>query len=187
MDFQELLMKRRAIRDYLPDPVPQTVIHEILFETRFAPTARNGQPCKFVLIQDRTSIERLSQESKEALLTEICKNPSSPLSLYREHLEDEQFNVFYNAPVLIIICVPRALPSGDYDCALTAAYLMFSAANRGLGTCWVGLGSHIHKPETLAELAIPPDHRIGAPIILGYPRDIPAPIDRHDPHILRIL
>jgi len=30
MDFQELLMKRRAIRDYLPDPVPQTVIHEIL-------------------------------------------------------------------------------------------------------------------------------------------------------------
>lgn len=187
MDFQELLITRRAIRDYKPDSVPLSIIHDILYETRFAPSARNGQPCKFVIIQDRNWIDRLSRESKQALLEDIDRDPSSPLATYTDVLKDGHFNVFYNAPCLILICVPIDLASADYDCALAAAYLMLSAANRGLGTCWIGLGSHIRHRSTLEKLSIPPDHRIAAPIILGYPRAIPAPTDRHDPHILRIL
>jgi len=187
MDFTELLLKRRAVRDFLPKEVPLSLIHEILADTRFAPTARNGQPCKFVIVRDRDWIWRLSRESKKALLKEIEANPSSPLANYLDILGNEHFNVFYNAPCLILICVPRDLASGDYDTALTAAYLMFAATSRGLGTCWIGLGSHIEDPATLKELGIPADYRLAAPIILGYPREIPAPSERHDPIILKIL
>lgn len=187
MDFNDLLLKRRSVRDFLPRAVPLTVIKEILADTRFAPTARNGQPCKFVIVRDRDWILRLSKESKDALLKKLEEDPSSPLANYVNVLSDENFNVFYNAPCLILLCVPKRLASGDYDCALTAAYFMFSATNRGLGTCWVGLGSHIENPDTLKELGIPSDYRLAAPIILGYPREIPSPLDRHEPVILNIL
>lgn len=187
MDFAELLIKRRSVRDYLPREVPLSLIQAILEDTRFAPSARNGQPCKFVIIRDKNWIIRLSRESKETLLKKIQKDPTSPLAHYANILADENFNVFYNAPCLILICVPKELASGDYDCALAASYLMFSAASRGLGTCWIGLGSHLENQATLAELGIPSDHRIAAPIIIGYPREIPAPMDRHTPVILNIL
>jgi len=187
MDFKELIIKRRSIRDFLPHPVPMEIINEILEETCLAPTARNGQPCRFVIIKDPDWIKRLSQENKESLLEEIRENPHSPLQNYADILRDVNFNIFYNAPCLILILAPEELSSAPYDAALTAAYLMFAAANRGLGTCWIGLGAHIRREETLSLLGIPSGFRIFAPLIIGYPRNIPPALDRHAPVICKVI
>jgi nitroreductase len=64
---------------------------------------------------------------------------------------------------------------------------MLSAASRGLGTCWIGLGSHISDPELLGELAVPENHRIVAPIIVGYPKSIPEPLEREEPQIFKVI
>jgi len=64
---------------------------------------------------------------------------------------------------------------------------MFCAAAVGLGTCWVGLGSNIRDPEILEAIGMPEDYRIVAPIILGYPKSIPAAPDRKEPQILKIV
>jgi len=64
---------------------------------------------------------------------------------------------------------------------------MFAAAARGLGTCWVALGANIRAPQLRGELGIPDTYRIIAPIILGYPKAIPAPSERHAPDILRVV
>ncbi|HPH55492.1 MAG TPA: hypothetical protein PLL41_06430, partial [Smithella sp.] len=64
---------------------------------------------------------------------------------------------------------------------------MFSAVERGLGTCWVNLGSNIRDPQSRALLAIPDGCRIVAPIILGYPKTIPPVSERHAPEILRVI
>jgi nitroreductase len=73
------------------------------------------------------------------------------------------------------------------DCTLAAAYFMFAATARGLGTCWVGLGSNISDPEMLEAIGIPGDCRIIAPLILGYPLSIPEPRDREVPKVIKIL
>jgi nitroreductase len=62
-----------------------------------------------------------------------------------------------------------------------------SAAARGLGTCWVGLGSHIRNSQLLGEINLSAEQRIIAPIILGYPRSVPAPSERRAPQILRVI
>lgn len=49
----------------------------------------------------------------------------------------------YDAPCLIYIAGQKDSISLDVDCTLAASYFMFSAADRGLGTCWVDLGSVI--------------------------------------------
>ncbi len=82
---------------------------------------------------------------------------------------------------------PRDLSSLEVDCALTAAYFMFSATSRGLGTCWIGLGSHIKDPQLLAEMGMTKDEGIVAPIIVGYPVGIPEASERHAPRIAKVL
>lgn len=187
MNFADLLIKRRSIRDFDDKEVPLPLIEEIIQDSCLAPTASNRQPCQFVIVRDRAKIRDLSQESKDSLLSVLNKRPDSPLKVYETTLRDNDFNVFYNAPCLVFIAGPRDLDSLEIDSALTASYLMFSAAARGLGTCWVGLGAHIRNMKTLQDMGLPEGYRIVAPIILGYPTVIPPPRERHDPIIAKIL
>lgn len=187
MDFRELLKNRRAIRDYHDTQVPVETVKEIIQDTILAPTASNAQPCKFIIIQDRNLIRELSDESKRNLVEDIKRNPDSSLIKYVDILKDENFNVFYNAPCLVLITGPRSVSSLAVDCALTAAYFMFSAAERGLGTCWVALGSNIKDPALLEKIGLIDECIIVAPLILGYPTSIPVESGRHAPEILKII
>ncbi|MDQ5987460.1 MAG: Bifunctional F420 biosynthesis protein FbiB [Syntrophus sp. SKADARSKE-3] len=186
MDFKTLLVNRRAIREFQNRQVPLSVIDEIIQDTCLAPTASNGQPCKFVVIQNRKFMKRLSDESKKNFLSALAENPESPLKQYEATLRDETFNVFYNAPSLIYVTGPQKSPFLDVDCSLTVAYLMFSATTRGLGTCWIGLGAKIRDRQILLEMGITDDYRIVAPVIIGYPVSIPEPSERHAPDIVKI-
>ena len=96
MDFKTLLTNRRSIRDFRNEEVPLSIIKEIIQDTCLAPTASNRQPCKFIIIRNRDDIKKLSDESKKNLLSDLERNPGSPLKQYEPRLRDEQFNVFYN-------------------------------------------------------------------------------------------
>ncbi len=102
-------------------------------------------------------------------------------------LENESFNVFYDAPCLVMILGASSLRNLHVDCALAACYLMLAAASRGLGTCWVNLGKAIHDPDMIRELGIPDDHSIVAPITVGYPEQIPPAPKRRQPEIINII
>jgi nitroreductase len=64
---------------------------------------------------------------------------------------------------------------------------MFAASDKGLGTCWIGLGTHIKSTELLKSLAMPEDYKIAAPIIVGYPKSIPEIPERLEPQILNVI
>jgi nitroreductase len=102
-------------------------------------------------------------------------------------LQNESFNVFYNAPCLVLILGSSSAKNLFVDCALAAGYFMMGAVSRGLGTCWVNLGAEIHDPNMLKELEIPDNTTIVAPIIVGYPEEIPPTPKRNEPEILRII
>ncbi len=187
MTFKELLKYRRSIRDFQDKDVPMELVEEILRESTLAPSASNNQPCKFSVVHCKKTIKALSDESKANLLADFAKNKSGLNPAYVEALKDENFNVFYNAPCVIFISGSTSVASLDIDCALAASYIMFSAAEKGLGTCWVALGSQIRDPQLKSLLAIPDGCRIVAPIIIGYPKAIPPASERHAPQILRVI
>jgi nitroreductase len=185
--FSELLQKRRAIRDFEEREVPSKIIDEILQESTLAPSASNNQPCRFVVVQCRKTIKALSDESKANLLYDHAEKKNKLAPDYVTFLQNENFNVFYNAPCLIYIVGAKSVDSLDVDAALAASYIMFSAVARNLGTCWVALGANIRDPQLKGELGISDNHRIVAPIILGYPKVIPVATKRHAPEILRVI
>jgi len=187
MDFEALLKNRRSIRDFQDKEVPVSIIREIIQDACLAPTASNRQPCRFVIIRDRDCIKRISDESKKSLLEDLARNPDLPLKQYETALRDETFNVFYNAPCLVLFVGPRDLYSLDVDCGLTASYFMFSATSRGLGTCWVGLGAHVRDRKVLDDIGVPANFRVVAPVIIGYPKSIPPASERQPPDILKII
>jgi nitroreductase len=187
MTFSELLQKRRAIRDFEEKEVPLKIVEEILQEATLAPSASNNQPCRFVVIQCRKTIKALSDDSKANLLQDNADKKIKLNPDYVTFLQNENFNVFYNASCVIYVVGAKSVGSLDVDGALAASYIMFSAAARGLGTCWVALGANIRDSKLRAELGIPDNYRIVAPIILGYPKAIPAPSERHAPDILRVI
>jgi nitroreductase len=187
MTFAELLKNRRAIRDFQEKEVPLDIIKEILKESCLAPSASNGQPCRFSIVNCKNTIKALSDESKENLLDDFAKNKTALNPGYVDMLKNKNFNVFYNAPCLIYVIGSTAVDSLELDCALAVSYIMFSAASRGFGTCWIALGSYIRDPKTKALLGIPDGCQIVAPVIIGYPKEIPAAPERHDPQILRVI
>ncbi len=187
MDYIDLLVKRRSIRDFQEKEVPQETILEIIGETCLAPSSGNAQPWKFVIVRNREWMRRLSDESKKNILASIKKDPGSPLKKYEATLASRNFNVFYNAPCLVYIGCSRNVRSGYVDCALAACYFMFSATALDLGTCWIALGSEIQDPEIRRQIGMPEDYQIVAPMILGYPKDVPATPTRNEPQILKVV
>ena len=187
MEFQELLKNRRSIRDFLEKEVPVDTIMDIIRESCLAPSSGNGQPWQFIIVSRKDMMKRLSDESKRSLLSDLAQNPESPVKKYEEILRNGDFNVFYNAPCVVYIIGHRDHRLLDVDCSLFACYFMFSAAARGLGTCWIGLGMNVRNPEIRREIGIPEDCRIVAPIIIGYPKSIPEPSARNKPRILKVV
>jgi len=187
MDYKDLLKNRRSIRDFEDAQVPLEIVKEIIQETTLAPTASNVQPCRFIIIRDRALIKQLSDDSKRNQLMDLERAPNSRLEMYAGALRNESFNVFYNSPCLVFVIGPKTVLTLDFDSAMTVAYFMFSATQRGLGTCWINLGANIRDPQLLTVIGIPEDCRIVAPIILGYPKSIPPVSKRHDADIIKII
>ena len=187
MEFDELLKKRRSVRNYQDRTVPVEIIREMIIESTIAPSAGNEQPWRFIVVSDKEVLKRISDESKGSLLNRIAANPNDYARKYKGMLQNEAFNIFYNAPCLIMILGPSQLKNLYVDCALAACYFMMAATSRGLGTCWVNFATEIHDPGIRDELGMPDDCTIVAPIILGYPEKIPPIPKRREPEILRIV
>jgi nitroreductase len=187
MDFQELLVKRRSVREFEDKEVALDLVKEIIAESIKAPNASNAQPWKFIIVNDKKMMKRISDDSKKTLMAGIEKDPNSPMKGYLEVLRNENFNVFYNAPCLVAIVGRQKSPTIATDCGILAGYLMLSAASKGLGSCFVVQGAEVRDPQLIQEIGLPEGYRIWAPIILGYPKSIPPMPERKEPAVLKII
>ena len=187
MTFVEILKLRRSIRNYKDKPVSEEVIMEIIKESTLSPNAGNEQPWEFILVNNKKMLKRMSDESKKNILNRINANPNDYANKYRGMVQNESYNVYYNAPCAVIILGKSGLKNLFVDCALAASYFMMAATSRGLGTCWVNLGAEIKDPKMIKELGIPENRQLVAPIALGYPAKIPAVPKRKEPKITKII
>ena len=186
MAFSELLLKRRSIRKYLDQPVEMDLLKDIIRESTLAPSAGNQQPWKFIIVQNPDVLQKISEDCKEILLARIAANPNDYAKKYEHMLQNDTFNIFYNAPCLVLILGERHVKNLLFDCTLAASYLMMSAAAKGLGTCWVNFARELTNLALLEQIGVPENHTIVAPIIVGYPAIVPPPPKRKTVPILKI-
>jgi nitroreductase len=184
VDLMDAIYQRRAVRAYTPRKVGADEVRALIDAAIQAPSAVNQQPWAFVVIQDAALLRRLSGRAKELSLAGL--RVGTPLWNHRSILSDPAFDVFYDAGTLIVICAKAGTSSpANEDCCLAAQNLMLAAYGRGLGTCPIGFAREaLNEPAAKRELGIPDDHAVVMPILVGYPRETPAPVQRDAARVL---
>lgn len=165
----ENIITRRSIREYTDRKVSDEDIKVIIDAGVHAPSGFDSQPWFFVVVKNRGMMKRMSDHCKPRLLAQLAEATNEAAIEFKKELAQEDFNIFYDAPVLIIILGSNAAFTTDYDCSLCAENMMLAAHSMGIGSCWIGTGCFIQdNPELLEELGITPDFRVIAPIVFGY-------------------
>ncbi len=198
MDFDEVIMGRRSIRGYKPDPVPIGLIREILALAMRAPSSMNTQPWNFYVITGEP-LDRIRKGNSERNLAGfpdsrefrkgqpftgvhrerqigVAKQLFAAMGIARDDQERRQDWVLrgfrqFDAPVCIIITYDRILADSDdtaFDCGAVATALVNAAWSRGLGAVINSQGI-MQSPVVREHAGIADDQVIMKAIALGWP------------------
>jgi len=185
MNINEAIAGRRSVRDYKAKEVDDVAVKQMLEAAVHAPTAIHEEPWAFVVIHDKNLLDRLSDRAKEFLKSGADPIHPDGTNHANDQLVAKDFNVFYNATTLIIICGETTGAFVPADCWLAAQNLMLAAYAHGFGTCVIGLAvTAINTPEWKKELGIPADMAAFVPIIVGVPAGETPPVSRKPPKVL---
>jgi nitroreductase len=166
----EVIKSRRAIRSYEDKPVSESAIQTMLEAATYAPSAINIQPWKFTIITNKEAMKQLSDTAKPALLRMLPDVGDEGLVGLKKQLANPQYNIFYNAPLLIFVSGIKS-PYAIYDCSMAAQNMMLAAYTLGIGSCWIGTAVGLaNDPKVKANLGVPEDHDVHAAVIFGYPK-----------------
>lgn len=153
MEVMKAIMKRRSIRRFKKEPIPDELINKVMEAARLAPSGSNKQPWHFIIVRDA--------ETK------------SKLGLHKWAEE---------APVVIVCCIdPEEGRWYIIDGSIAFEHMVLEATSLGLGTCWMGrfyenLGETDERIKKV--LGIPNHMRVLAVTPLGYPDETPDPTER---------
>ena len=175
MNVLECINGRRSVRKFAAKAVPPEVIDELISLGTKAATGSGNQPWGFVVITDLQEMKRISDEAKSHWLANMEKYPY--MQQYKNWLNDDSFNIFYNAPCLLIIYGNTESHWYVYDSTLAAGNIMLASREYGLGTCWVGFAEHICDSDLFkSKYNIPAKYKLVCPLIIGYPEtELPPP------------
>jgi len=181
MDLKEAIYTRRAVRDFTAEPVDERTLRQLIDAAIQAPSAVNQQPWSFCVVRDKKLLAQISNDAKAHMLRTSQMAASHH---FQELLSDPKFNIFYHAPVLILICSVIESPWAVENCSLAAENLMLAARAAELGTCWIGFAqTWLGTPEGKATLNLPDSYVPVAPIIVGHPKVAPPPVARKEAEI----
>ena len=165
-ETEKIILSRRSTRWYKKDQVPEFMVNRILEAGRFAPSAGNCQPWKFVVIREPGIIGDLSNS-----VVMICKlfksileyrTPGNfwkfPIAKLYTHLmpkklapvpfsaisliADGKLKLYHDAPTVILIFKDtRGVSNPDLDCGIAGQNMVLAAHSMGLATCWVSFSS----------------------------------------------
>jgi len=154
MSVLDVIRARKSTRKYREDPIPEEALNRILEAARLAPSGKNLQPWKFIIVKDQGLKDRLAEAS------------------IRQYF-------MAKAPLIIVACafpddcyerMGRYMKSWPVDVAIAVEHMMLQAQEEGLGTCWIGA---FEESEVKAVLDVPEYVRVLALTPLGYPDDVP--------------
>ena len=175
MDVFETIKARRSVRAYKDEPLEKVHLQKILQAARHAPSARNMQPLKFVVVQNKEMINKLSK-----IVIEEAGRRYPSLTL--RQLQDP---IFYNAPVIIFIAGDKSYDWVELDAALAAENMMLYARSQDIGSCFIGYAKLLNfRRDILDELKITGNLSIIATLIFGHTDEWPEMPDKKEPEVL---
>lgn len=140
----QTIKNRRSIRKYLPKQIKDQELDIILDSAIHAPTGGNNQPWHFTVIQNKEFIDYMNVEAKKAIIqnkkivdsinTE-AKKASDDLPKFGDNIlklgNSKNFNIFYDAPTVIIVSGRKDTVSPFADCCAAIQNMLLAAERLG--------------------------------------------------------
>ncbi len=200
MEYDQVVLGRRSIRGYKPDPVPRALIEEVLALAMRSPSSMNTQPWNFHIITGEP-LDRIRQGNTERNLAGVphsrefrtghafegihrerqvgvAKQLFAAMGIARDDKDarlDWVLRGFrqFDAPVCVIVTYDKDLADSDdtaFDCGAVTTALVNAAWSRGLG-CVINSQGIMQSPVVREHAAIPDDQVIMKAVALGWPDD----------------
>lgn len=153
-------MKRRSIRKYKDEPVPDNKIETLLRAAMQAPSARNKQPWEFIVVKKKEILKKIPD--------------FHPYS-----------SMVPSAGVAILVCGNMKHQSHRgyiiQDCSVAVQNMLLEAVNQELGAVWLGIYPREKRMTAMAKLFNLPAHITPVALIsIGVPAEQPGDEDRFD-------
>jgi len=184
-ELQDFLRTRRSVRRFKPDPVPVSVINNILTTATFAPSAHNRQPWRFVVLTDAATKVKLADAMAVEFKRDLEQDGLPPEKIRAQIKRSKERMT--SAPVIIIINLDmsemnvysdRKRKQAEFRTAVQSVasagmQLLLAAHAEGLGGVWVC--SPLFAQETVQKvLGLPKAWEPHGMFYLGYPEVIPV-------------
>lgn len=167
MDFKQVISRRRSTRKFLSTPVERETLQRIVDAALVAPTSRNTRSTRFIVVEDKELLERMSQ------------------------MRDYGSAFMKDATAAIVVAGDTTTTDLWVDnCAIAATTIQLAIVDEGLASCWVHVNNRpCLKDEPDGEkaddylralLGIPAHYGILCAVALGYSDYEPKPLPPYE-------
>jgi len=155
MSVYDLILSRRSIRQFGPEPVGRDTLTKIVNAGRLAPSAANLQPLEFVAIDNEARKKEIFACLKWASAIAPRGNPRPG----------------YEPQAYIAVLVNSRIRDKmyEYDVGAAVENMILAALEEGVTACWL---ISIDKPKVVGLLGIPDTYKLDCIVALGFPGQI---------------
>lgn len=159
-NFKELCKNRRSIRRFTDEELTQEQVETLLKTALMVPSGKSVRGWEFIVVDDKN------------ILTQLA------------HSKDHGAELVEGAPLAVVVAYDST--KSDVwveDASAATTYLLLSAADMGLGACWVQIRNRMAADGTLAEencreiLGLPSEMRVLSIVAVGHKDQERKPID----------
>ncbi|MGI6007425.1 MAG: nitroreductase family protein [Ruminococcus sp.] len=166
MDLVQGIKKRRSVRKFSETPVPREILREIIETASWAPSWKNTQTVRYIVVDSREVLKKIASEDCMMGFT-------------------HNVDIVAQAPALVILASVKGRSGYErngsfstakgshwesFDAGIAAQTFCLAACEKGLGTVIMGIFDE-NKIREIIE--IPEDQQISALISIGYPAEEP--------------
>ncbi len=187
MDVSEVIKRRRSIRRFKPNPIPDEKIKILLESARLAPSGTNTQPWRFIVVKDANTKKKLQKAShnqrhiKSAPVIIVCCADLNAFKEFPERVDEliESGALPERTREVFIPYLKRGMSTVTRDALMVAAaanvaiaieHIVLQAVEIGLGTCWV----RWYEDDKVKEILGIPEHvEVMALLPVGVPDEDP--------------
>ena len=148
MNVFEAIKKRKSVRNFLDKPIEEEKLRAILEAARIAPSAKNRQEWRFIIVKDHEVRKKLAEATKGQKFV-----GEAPVVIVAYALDDGY----------VMTCGQLSYP---IDVAIALDHISLAAVEVGLGTCWIGA---FYEDKVKEILGIPDNYRVVHLMPIGYP------------------
>ncbi len=151
----ELLQRRRSIRKFAEQSIPEVQLQKVLQAALLAPSSRGRVPWEFILVEEKDTLQQLGK----------CRHP-------------QQAFLPQTPAAIVVVGDTTASDVWVEDCSIAMTLMQLEAEQLGLGSCWVQIRRRMAQNEQESSgdfvkrlLNIPEQYEVLAILALGVPAE----------------